>query len=89
MVEELVRTVFSYVWFCFPRFINQFRFSLIFLCRLPSMKVLPFEHTDLAIYDKAHRKGRNKIPCSAKYPDCDLPLIELALGQIANSFTFV
>lgn len=56
---------------------------------LPSMKVLPFEHPDLVVYDMAHRKGRDKVYCSLVYPDCNFSLIELALGEYSTPFNFM
>lgn len=56
---------------------------------LPSMKVLPFEHADLMVYDKAHRKGRDKVYCASVYPDCNFSLIELALGEYSTPNNFM
>lgn len=53
---------------------------------LPSMKVLDFEHSDLVVYDKAHRKGKDKVYCSSVFPDCQFSLIDLALGEYSPSF---
>lgn len=89
MVEELVRTVFTYVWFSISAFVTLLQLNVIFLCRLPSTKVLPFEHKDLPIYDKAYRKGNDRIYCSSMYPDCSFSLIELALGAYSNPFNFM
>lgn len=56
---------------------------------LPSMKVLPFEHPDLMVYDKAHRKGKDKVHCGSMFPDCSFSLIELALGEYSTPFNFM
>lgn len=56
---------------------------------LPTMKVLPFEHADLVVYDKAHRKGREKVYCATVYPDCNFSLIDLALGEHSIPFNFM
>lgn len=56
---------------------------------LPSMKVLPFEHPDLVVYDMAHRKGRDRVYCSSVYPDCSFSMIELALGEYSTPFNFM
>ncbi|XP_031636179.1 uncharacterized protein LOC116349065, partial [Contarinia nasturtii] len=56
---------------------------------LPSMRVLPFEHPDLVIYDKAHRKGRDKVYCASVFSECNFSLIELALGEYSTPFNFM
>lgn len=50
------------------------------------MKVLPFEHQDLVIYDKAHRKGKDDVDCGTIYADCNFSLIELALGEYSMPY---
>lgn len=57
--------------------------------RLPSMNVLPFEHQDLKVYDKAHRSGKENANCGSKYPDCSFSLIELALGEYSTPFGYM
>jgi DM4/DM12 family len=55
----------------------------------PKSKVLPFEHSEVLIYDDAHRKGRNKIDCETSYSKCGFSLIKMALGKYSkpqNSF---
>lgn len=71
--------VFYHFWF------GRFRL----LHRLPAMNVLPFEHSDVAVYDKAHRKGRSKEQCETAYPECSFSLIELALGHYSAAYNFV
>lgn len=58
-------------------------------CRLPAMKVLPFEHHDMKIYDSAHRKGKSRVLCPVVYPDCSFSLIDLALGEYSNPYSFM
>lgn len=53
---------------------------------LPSMKVLPFEHPDLVVYDKAHRKGKEKAYCASVFAGCHFSLIDLALGEYSMPF---
>lgn len=53
------------------------------------MNVLPFEHQDLMIYDKAHRSGKENANCESKYPDCSFSLIELALGEYSTPYGYM
>lgn len=32
----------------------------------------------------AHRKGATKIPCAVAYPECNLSLIRMALGEYSQ-----
>lgn len=50
----------------------------------PKSKVLTFEHPELAIYDEAHRRGRNKVDCDSIYSTCGFSLIKLALGKYSQ-----
>ncbi|CRL05600.1 CLUMA_CG018269, isoform A, partial [Clunio marinus] len=51
----------------------------------PKSKVLPFEHEDLMVYDKAHRSGKaGKTECQTAYPKCGFSLIQLALGKYSS-----
>lgn len=54
---------------------------------LPSMKVLPFEHPDLVLYDKAYREGQENAHCGSLFPDCQLSLIDLIFGEYSTPFT--
>lgn len=64
-------------------FLNKF-FILIFYS-LPRTKVLPFEHPDLFLYDKAHRKGRQQeVNCAQVYRNCGFSLHAIALGKYAE-----
>lgn len=48
---------------------------------LPTSKVMSFEHSDLALYDSAHRKGRStRMDCSRMFPKCGVSFIKAALG---------
>lgn len=56
---------------------------------LPTLKTLPFEHTDLVVYGEAHHKGKERSKdqvedhCARAYSDCGFSLISLALGEYA------
>lgn len=52
---------------------------------LPKSKVLSTEHKDAREYDTAHRKGKSNIPCALAYPECNLSLIRMALGEYSQS----
>lgn len=55
--------------------------------RMPTAKVLPFEHNDLLTYDAAHRKGsRSRTHCPTEYPACGISLIDMALGEYSKPF---
>lgn len=53
------------------------------------MKVLPFEHTDLVVYDEAYRKGKSHVICAATYPQCSFSLIGLILGESMQPFSYM
>lgn len=51
----------------------------------PKSKVLPFENSELMIYDEAHRIGKSKLEeCDKIYPSCGFSLINLALGKYSK-----
>lgn len=56
---------------------------------LPTMKVLPFEHADLMLYDKAYRQGSDHVYCASVYSECHFSLVELALGEYSSPFSFM
>lgn len=56
---------------------------------LPKSKVLSFEHEDTRDYDMAHRKGALSKPCALAYPDCNLSLIRMALGEYSQSNSII
>ncbi|KAG5672413.1 hypothetical protein PVAND_002544 [Polypedilum vanderplanki] len=53
----------------------------------PKSKTLPFEHSEIKVYDAAHRIGKMKretMSCNEIYPSCGFSLIKLALGHYAK-----
>lgn len=56
---------------------------------LPTMKLLPFEHADLMLYDKAYRQGSDHVSCASVHSGCHFSLVELALGEYSNPFSFM
>ncbi|KAG4065071.1 hypothetical protein HA402_007468 [Bradysia odoriphaga] len=59
------------------------------LFSLPKSKVLSFEHEDTREYDLAHRRGEANKPCALAYPDCNLSLIRMALGEYSPSNSII
>lgn len=84
--ERYSRKSFHFSVIGIPTWIN-FNFHLFF--SLPKMKVLPFEHQDLKVYDKAHRKGKMNDDCGSSYSECNFSLIELALGEYSLPYSYM
>lgn len=52
---------------------------------MPKSNVLPFEHPDLVIYDKAYRNGqRDDVDCAKSHFRCGFSLIKLILGKYSQ-----
>lgn len=52
---------------------------------MPKSNVLPFEHSDLMIYDKAYRSGQRKAAnCEMSHHNCGFSLIKLILGKYSK-----
>lgn len=102
MIEELIRSVFTWVLLLstfsmkvcrskgrpFYTFCNYSYLFVFFHFSLPNTKVLPFEPTDLHEYDAAHRLGKKKVHCSAAYRDCSISLIDLTFGRYSKPSLF-
>lgn len=52
---------------------------------MPKSNVLPFEHSDLMIYDKAYRNGQHDgVDCGLSHYKCGFSLIKLMLGKYSK-----
>lgn len=52
---------------------------------MPKSNVLPFEHSDLMIYDKAYRNGqREAVNCEKSHLKCGFSLIKMILGKYSK-----
>lgn len=57
---------------------------------MPKSNVLPFEHPDLLLYDKAYRSGKNeKVNCEKAYKGCGFSLIKMILGKYSKEISFM
>lgn len=53
---------------------------------MPKSNVLPFEHPDLLVYDKAFRSGQKEdINCEASFKKCRFSVIKMILGKYSKN----
>lgn len=53
---------------------------------MPKSNVLPFEHPDLLVYDKAFRSGlKDEVNCEASFKKCGFSVIKMILGKYSKN----
>jgi hypothetical protein len=56
---------------------------------MPKSNVLPFEHPELSVYDRAYRNASQGATCEQSYARCGFSIISMILGKYSKPQNFM